>query len=101
MRCRMGGWGNAPGFVGRCSEGITACIPGEPVNGDALCAGQGNSCRACNGPYDAVTNPNALPIGYNTHGLPELDLAGGQRIGGIAGQGSAVRVPLFVVGTTG
>ena len=65
-----------------------------------LCTGQGNGCRACNGPI-TVANPLGLPIGYNTHGLPELDLVAGQRIGGIAGVTSLVRVPLFVVGTTG
>ena len=109
MRCRMGGWGNAPGFIGRCADGPTVCIPGDPTNGDALCAGQGSQCRACVGPINpANTNltnglPNnlGLPPGYNTHGLPELDLVLGQRVGGIAGDTSAVRVPLFVVGTTG
>ena len=66
-----------------------------------VCAGQGGSCRACNGPFNAGTNPLGLPVGYNTHGYPELDLVAGQRIGGIAGQNADVRVPLFVVGTTG
>jgi hypothetical protein len=100
MRCRLGGWGNAPGFIGRCSGGPAACIPGDPVNGDTLCTGQGSSCRACNGPING-SNTAGLPIGYNTHGLPELDLVTNERIGGIAGVGSLVRVPLFVVGTTG
>jgi hypothetical protein len=97
LRCKMGGWGNAPGVVGRCSDGATACDP----DGAAVCGAEGGSCRACYGPFNAGTNPLGLPIGYNTHGYPELDLVAGQRIGGIAGQGADVRVPLFVVGTTG
>ena len=109
LRCRLGGWGNPAGFIGRCSDGPTACVPGDPTNGDALCAGQGGSCRACNGPLDPgnadTTNgrPNSvgLPPGYNKHGLPELDLVTGQRIGGVAGQAGDIKVPLFVVGTTG
>jgi len=102
MRCKLGGWGNSPGFIGRCADGPTACIPGDPTNGDALCTpSQGSQCRACNGPIDAGTNPQGLPVGYNTHGLTELDLVAQHRIGGIAGVGSSVRVPLFVVGTTG
>jgi len=97
LRCKMGGWGNAPGVVGRCSDGASACTPTTA----AVCAGEGNSCRACYGPFDAITNPLGLPIGYNTHGYAQLDLVAGQRIGGIAGQGADVKVPLFVVGTTG
>jgi Thrombospondin type 3 repeat len=108
-RCRLGGWGNAPGFVGRCSDGSAACVPGDPANGDLLCSGQGGQCRACNGPIDPRnTNtgngqPNALglPPGYNTHSLPELDLVVGQRLGIIAGVPITARVPLFLVGTTG
>jgi hypothetical protein len=77
--------------------------------GDASCVGQGGSCRPCNGPLDIsnadTTNgrPNnlGLPPGYNTHGLPELNLVTGQRLGGVAGQPGDIRVPLFVVGTTG
>jgi len=104
LRCRLGGWGNLPGFLGRCSDGAEACVPGDPTNGDALCAGfvpTHGTCRACNGPLDAGTNPQGLPIGYNTHGLTELDLVNQHRVGGIAGVASSVRVPLFVVGTTG
>ncbi len=106
MRCRLGGWGNAPNFIGRCADGATVCNPAlNDANGNqgppsGVCTNQGNACRACNGPI-SVANPLGLPIGYNTHGLPELDLVAGQRIGGIAGVGSLVRVPLFVVGTTG
>ncbi|MEX2208585.1 MAG: thrombospondin type 3 repeat-containing protein [Myxococcota bacterium] len=103
LRCKMGGWGNAAGFVGRCSDGASACDP-DAVNcgmGGACCSGQGGSCRACNGPFNAGTNPLGLPIGYNTHGYPELDLVAGERIGGITGQAADVRVPLFVVGTSG
>jgi hypothetical protein len=111
LRCKMGGWGNAPLFIGRCSDGPAACQPGDITNGDALCAGlgQGGQCRACGGPID-LTNTNltnglpnnlGLPPGYNTHGLPELDLVANHRIGGIAGDASDVRVPLFVVATTG
>ena len=102
LRCKIGGWGNAPGAVGRCNDGPRACVPGTA--GDAACAvapSNGNSCRACNGPYDAGTNPLGLPIGYNTHGRSELDLVAGERIGNIAGQAADIRVPLFVVGTTG
>jgi thrombospondin type 3 repeat protein len=109
MRCKLGGWGNAPGFVGRCSDGPAGCVPGDPTNGDALCVGQGGQCRACNGPIDPsnpdVTNglPNALglPPGYSTHGRPELDLVAGQRLGGIAGVGNTVVLRLFAIGTTG
>jgi len=103
LRCKIGGWGNAAGFVGRCSDGAAVCDP-DAVNcgmGGACCSGQGGSCRACIGPFDATTNPLGLPIGYNTHGYPELDLVAGERIGGIAGQSGDVRVPLFVVGTSG
>ena len=103
LRCRMGGWGNASGYVGRCFDGASACAP-DAVNcgmGGACCAGQGSICRACNGPFDASTNPLGLPIGYNTHGRPELDLVAGQRIGGIAGHGLDVKIPLFLIETTG
>jgi hypothetical protein len=102
MRCRMGGWGNAPGLVGRCFDGTSACDPTlNDANGNQpACSLEGNGCRACGGPV-TVANPLGLPIGYNTHGLPELDLKLGERIGGISGVGSLVRVPLFVVGTTG
>jgi cysteine-rich repeat protein len=47
----------------------------------------------------------ALPIGFNTHGSPgstldeALDIRG--RISGVNGQDVKVRVPLFIVGTTG
>jgi hypothetical protein len=112
LRCKMGGWGNsAADLVGRCVDGPRACAPGSV--GDATCAvaprqdgvpsgpAQGGSCRACNGPFNAITNPLGLPVGYNTHGHAELDLVAGERIGGIAGQNADVRVPLFVVGTTG
>jgi hypothetical protein len=70
------------------------------VNGDALCAGQGFQCRACNGPI-GPTNPLGLPIGYNTHGLPDLDLVTGLRLSVIAGVSASVRIPLILVGTTG
>ena len=109
MRCKLGGWNNAPGFIGRCSDGPAACVPGDPTNGDALCTGQGGQCRGCNGPIDPnnpdVTNgaPNALglPPGYATHGQPELDLVAGHRVGGITGVASSVELRLFTVGTTG
>jgi len=101
MRCRMGGWGNAAGFVGRCADGVSPCIPGDPVNGDPLCGGQGSQCRACNGPYDATTNPLALPVGYSTHGQADLDLAQGHRVGGIAGIAAAYAVTYYLIGTTG
>jgi hypothetical protein len=107
MRCKMGGWGNAPlggnPAIGRCSDGPDSCIPGSGTFGDAFCTAKVPSqgtCQACNGPI-TVGNPLGLPIGYNTHGLPELDLVAGQRIGGVAGPTSIVQVPLFVVGTTG
>jgi len=108
-RCRLGGWGDAAGFIGRCSDGPTACVPGDPANGDSLCTGQGGQCRACNGPIDPANadlangQPNALglPPGYDTHGLPELDLVAGQRIGVVAGVSILVRLPLFLVGTSG
>ena len=102
MRCKMGGWGNPAGQIGRCFDGPGTCDPSlNDANGNqAACSAQGNGCRACNGPI-TVANPLGLPIGYNSHNLPELDLALGQRIGGIAGVTSLVRVPLFVVGTTG
>jgi hypothetical protein len=96
LRCRMGGWGNPPGFVGRCNDGASSCIPGF-----SSCAGEGGSCRTCGGPFDAGTNPLGLPIGYDTHGRPELDLVAGQRIGGISGQNADVTIPLFIVHTTG
>ena len=103
MRCRMGGWGSPAGEIGRCIDGPGTCNPAlNDANGlnNPNCATQGNGCRACNGPI-SVANPLGMPIGYNTHGLPELDLKLGERIGGIAGVASLVRVPLFVVGTTG
>ena len=102
MRCRMGGWGSPAGEIGRCFDGPGSCNPAlNDANGNqAACSTQGNGCRACNGPISGG-NPLGMPIGYNTHGLPELDLALGERIGGIAGVTSLVRVPLFVVGTTG
>ncbi len=102
IRCKMGGWGNAPGVVGRCNNGPRVCTPGTA--GDAACAvapSNGSSCRPCVGPFDAGTNPLGLPIGYNTHGRAELDLVAGKRIGSIPGPTAGVRVPLFVVGTTG
>jgi len=98
MRCKMGGWGEAdPNAVGRCSDSAKSCVPGPA--GDTACGGT-QQCRACGGPITG-SNPKGLPIGYNTHGLPELDLITGQRIGGISGETSLVKVPLFVVGTTG
>ncbi len=98
MRCRLGGWGNTGGEVGRCSDSAQVCATPGTASG---CPGV-QQCRACLGPYDAGTNPTGLPIGYNTHTLnAELGLVQGQRIGGIAGVASSVRVPLFVVGTTG
>ncbi|HTO55723.1 MAG TPA: hypothetical protein VMR50_20230 [Myxococcota bacterium] len=101
MRCRLGGWGNPAGFIGRCTTSSDACIPGDPTSGDTFCTGLGAGlCAACNGPIYSG-NPNGLPIGYNTHGLSELDLVAHQRLGGISGPTSAVAVPLFVVGTTG
>jgi len=112
LRCRLGGWGNVGGEIGRCVDGPLVCNPG--AGGDALCAAalqtgfpgganSGGSCRACNGPLPPTPGANAtgLPIGYNTRGRPELDLVIQQRIGGIAGQDGDVRVPLFVVGTSG
>ncbi len=36
LRCRLGGWGNAAGVVGRCSDGAGVCDP----DGSAACAGQ-------------------------------------------------------------
>ncbi len=111
LRCKLGGWGNAPGEVGRCVDGPRTCVPGSagdvacglPPDQDGVIAPgvQGGSCRACNGPFNAITNPLGLPIGYNTHGRAELELVANQRIGGIAGQNADVRVPLFVVGTSG
>ncbi len=100
LRCRLGGWGNPVGEIGRCSDGAMSCVPG--IGGDFSCIGQGSSCRACNGPITAG-NPLGLPIGYNTHGRMELDLIAGQRIGGIAGAPTAftTRIPLFVVETSG
>jgi hypothetical protein len=108
MRCRLGGWGNAQlgGVtpVGRCSDGPDACIPGSSSFGDAFCASkvpsQGGVCFACNGPI-TESNPAGLPIGYDTHGLPELDLVAGQRVGGVAGPTSIISLSLFVIGTTG
>jgi thrombospondin type 3 repeat protein len=102
MRCKLGGWGNAPGFVGRCADGPAACAPGDPTNGDTLCQSlsQGGTCLACNGPVTAG-NPSGLPIGYNTHGLSDLDLVAGHRIGGVAGPGMLAELELYLVGTTG
>ena len=97
LRCRMGGWGNPPGLVGRCVDGPGACVPGAA----GVCVGEGGVCRSCGGPYDAVTNPLGLPIGYNTHGRAELDLVAGQRIGGIAGNAADARIPIFQIETTG
>jgi hypothetical protein len=45
------------------------------------------------------SNTEALPIGYNDHGLAALGIRG--RIHGVNGQDVKVRVPLFIVGTTG
>jgi hypothetical protein len=103
MRCRMGGWGNADGYVGRCANGASACNPSlaNCGMGGACCAGQGNGCVACNGPI-TPGNPLGLPIGYDTHGYSQLDLVAGERIGGIPTlTGADVKVVLFVVGTTG
>jgi hypothetical protein len=109
MRCPLGGWGNPPGFIGRCSDGPQACVPGDPVNGDSLCSLAGGLCLVCNGPLDpnnpdvanGLPNSLGLPPGYNTHGLPELDLVAGHRLGIIAGFNSAASQPLFLVGTSG
>ncbi len=108
-RCKLGGWGNAPGFIGRCSDGPGACIPEDPVDGDARCTGQGGLCVACGGPIDPanfdLTNghPNylGLPPGYSTHARAPLDLVGGKRIGSVAGLGVDLVLPLFLIGTTG
>ena len=91
LRCRIGGWGT--GLVGRCVDGPAACSPRV----GCTAPGQGVSCRSCGGPYDAVTNPLGLPVGYNTHGRPELDLVAGQRIGGITGQNFDTTIPLFLI----
>jgi hypothetical protein len=99
MRCRIGGWGNPGGEVGRCANSATVCP--TPGSVGSPCAAL-EACVACLGPYDASTNPLGLPPGYNTHNLnAELGLVQGQRIGGIAGVTSLVKVPLFVVATTG
>jgi hypothetical protein len=105
-RCRMGGWGGS--LVGRCSNGPQQCLPGDPVNGDALCGPPGQ-CRACNGPIDTanpdLTNglPNYLgtPPGYDMHGQSALDLVAGRRVGVIAGVTSSFAPPLILVGTSG
>ena len=93
--------GNPVGQAGRCADGPNTCDLANPGSWAAACASQGGTCRACNGPYQAGTNPLGLPIGYNTYGRTELDLTLRERIGGIAGQAGDVRVPLFVVGTSG
>jgi hypothetical protein len=109
-RCKLGGWGNPPGYVGRCTDGPTACIPNDATNGDSLCTSLSQGvCRVCNGPLDTSnTNlgnglPNylGLPPGYNTHGFADLDLVAGHRIGVIATSFTSVRIPLFLVGTSG
>jgi hypothetical protein len=109
LRCRLGGWGNAPGFIGRCSDGPRVCVPGDPVNGDAFCNGQGASCRACNGPIDpgnadftnGLPNQLGLPPGYSTHGSAELDLVAGQRLGLVEGPAVDIVLPVLLVGTSG
>ena len=110
-RCRLGGWGNPPGFVGRCSNGPTACDPSlSDANGNnAACASEGGQCRACNGPLDLGNTdlgngqPNhlGLPPGYDPHGSADLDLVAGKRISVVAGTRALVTIPLFLVGTTG
>jgi hypothetical protein len=106
-RCKMGGWDNVPNSpvadvgpnpIGRCNDGPQPCTPGV-----STCAGQGGSCRACNGPLPPVVgaDPLGLPIGYNTQGRPELDLVAGKRIGGLAGETADIQVRLFVVATSG
>ena len=81
--------------------GSLSAVAGVSPNDPALaaCADPNVMSGAC----FARNLPNTLglPIGYNTHGFPELDLKAGERIGGIAGQGGDIRVPLFVVGSTG
>ena len=71
--------------------------------------GQGNGCRVCNGPLDP-NNPDlgngrhnnlGLPPGYKPHGLAELDLVAGHRIGFIAGITSLISIPFNLVGTSG
>jgi len=112
LRCRLAGWGNPDGLIGRCSDGPHRCRPGDPVNGNTLCASQSPAqgvCVACNGPIDYAnpdtTNgqPNALglPPGYSSHGLPELALDQTERIGGISGAVISGKIPLFLVGTSG
>ncbi len=79
-RCHIGGdpdpVTNPSGFSGRCSHDETPCEPGDPANGDALCAlagGAGSECHAC-----------AVDPAYDARGLPELDLAAHARIGLVA-----------------
>src|SRR5262249_29870675 len=83
--------------------GPAACIPLDPTNGDSLCTalGQGNQCRFCNGPFDPITNLNAYPIGYNTHGSAQLELYDGQRVSVITGVALNNTTPLYLVGTSG
>jgi len=101
-RCRLGGWGSPNGLIGRCLDGPNACDPAaNDINGNnPNCTEQGGSCRACNGPI-IPTNPLGLPIGYDTHGVPELDLVAGERIGMIAGITALVSTPFTLVGTSG
>ena len=97
-RCRLGGWGNPPGQVGRCIDGPAACDPLlNDASGTPACAGQGGGCRVCNGPLDP-NNPLGPPIGYDTHGVADLDLVAGHRIGS-SRITTLISIPFNLVGT--
>ncbi len=110
-RCYLGGDPDRvhPGRIGRCDASPDPCDPtlagstaGDPNAGVSGCAAA-DTCYYCWGPYDATTNPSALPVGYNTHGLAELDLNTHGRMGMIAKGSLAVdiEIPLFIIGTSG
>ncbi len=110
-RCYLGGDPDRvqPGRIGRCDGSPDPCDPslpgstaGDPNVGVSGCAAA-DTCYYCWGPYDAATNPSALPVGYNTHGLTELDLNAHERMGMIAKPTLAVdiEIPLFLIGTSG
>jgi hypothetical protein len=89
--------------IGVCTNAPTACRV------DADCPG--GLCGDANGaplhPRVGAPNPLALPVGYDTHGIAELELetkcspARPGRIGGIAGSAITAAVPFTALLTTG
>jgi hypothetical protein len=121
MRCFIGGdQGRANPSdtkIGRCAFTPFACDPAtektnlNPGGTTDDCGGGNEQCFYCNGDFfttprprndplpDLPPNPEALPIGYNAHGLAGLDIHG--QLGGIGGTGYSVRVPLFILASSG